>query len=104
MRRAGRALRHGLVVSGVCVLIALATGVSGWMFGERPEPAYGQALPVPARDPAGTSQEVLGRWLKPLAEGSTAPVVQAAEARPSDVAVPLEVVTVPSVVTAPAAA
>lgn len=87
MRRIGRALRHGLVVSGVCVLIALVTGVSGFVFGERPEPVYAQALPAPTRDPATTSQEVLGRWLKPLAEARAA----------SEVAVPLEVVTVPSV-------
>lgn len=93
MRRVARALRHGLVVSGVCVLIALATGVSGFFFGERPQPAHAQALPAPTRDPATTSQEVLGRWLKPLAESPSA----SAEPRPSDVAVPLEVITVPSV-------
>ena len=72
MRRAGRALRHGLVVSGVCVLIAVVTGMSGWAFGERTAPAYGQTLPMPTREPASTSQEVLGRWLKPLAEGAPA--------------------------------
>jgi len=96
-------LRHGLVVSGVCVLIAVATGVSGWAFGERTEPAYGQTLPVPTRDPAATSQEVLGRWLKPLAEGSTAHAAEAGEPRASEVAVPLEVVTVPSVTAEPTA-
>lgn len=94
MRRIGRALRHGLVVSGVCVLIALGTGVSGFVFGERTEAAYGQALPAPTRDPASTSQEVLGRWLKPLGEASTAHAAEAPAA--SEVAVPLEVVTVPS--------
>lgn len=97
MRRVGRALRHGLVVAGVCVLIALVTGVSGYAFGERPTAAHGQVLPAPTREAASTSREVLGRWLKPLADSPSTTPFSDASASANDVAVPLEVVTVSSV-------
>jgi 3D (Asp-Asp-Asp) domain-containing protein len=65
VRWIARALRHGLVVASVCVVIALLTGVSGYVFGDRPVAAHGQVPPVPVREAAGTSTEVLERWLKP---------------------------------------
>ena len=65
-----RALRHGLVVSGVCVLIALVTGLSGYAFGESPPRAHGETV-VP-REGAATSFEVLNRWLRPLTDGEPA--------------------------------
>jgi 3D (Asp-Asp-Asp) domain-containing protein len=78
------------VVSGVCVAIALVTGLSGWVFsGSTATPTHAQT--TPPREGVSKSSEVFSRWLKqPLGEAS---VASAAEMRPPADSGP-EVVTV----------
>ncbi len=70
-RGIARALRHGLVASGLCVLIALGTGVSGYLASERPPAVHAQIAP-PDQPGAASSQEVLNRVLRPWTASETA--------------------------------
>lgn len=58
-----RGLRHGLVVAGVCLGIAVVTGLSGYFFTDHPGATRSMAA-APPRDGASTSTAVLERWVK----------------------------------------
>lgn len=78
-----RALRHGLVASGLCVAIALGTGASGYLFSDRAPAAHAQT--ASADDPgAASSQQVLTRVLRPWTTSEPqAPATDAAAEAPT---------------------
>ena len=78
-------------MSGVCVGIAIVTGLSGYVFsGSTATVTHAQVAPV--RDGVATSTEVFSRWLKqPL--GELVPVASAAELHATPESTP-QVVTV----------
>ncbi len=63
IRIVGRGLRHGLVVAGVCLGLAMLTGLSGYLFTSRAEGVRRLDAVVP-RAGAASSTEVLERWMR----------------------------------------
>ena len=72
-------MRHGLVASGLCMAIALGTGLSGYVFSDRP-PAVHAEVALPDLGGANSSQQVLNRVLRPWTapEAAVPAVTQAA--------------------------
>lgn len=84
-------MRHGLVASGLCMMIALGTGVSGYVFNDRTE-AYAQVA-LPEQAGAASSQQILTRVLRPWTDpGATVPALAAPEAEPTPAVVARQVV------------
>lgn len=64
LRVIGRELRRGLVVAGVCLGIAVVTGLSGFLFSDSPGGTRMLASAPPSREAASSSSAVLARWIQ----------------------------------------
>lgn len=105
-----RGLRHGLVVAGVCLGIAVVTGMSGYVLADEPGATRSLAA-TPPRDAASSSTAVLERWVRTpptlkigdLVPGGAVDAGTAAPLAPARLALPQRP-SQPSVVPAPDAA